>query len=374
MQANSSAHTLPLLPDLGDIETRPVLKKLARAHQALAELKGVAASMPNQRILISTLSLQEAKDSSEIENIITTHDDLYRSDSVRRHFITLAAKEVHNYAEALRAGFERVQQTGLLTINDILTIQAGIEENHAGFRKLPGTALKNDQTGETVYTPPQHPDDITALMSNLERFINDPDLCDWDPLTKMAVIHHQFESIHPFYDGNGRTGRVINILYLVQQGLLDTPVLYLSRYINQHKADYYRLLQAVRDNQHNSEPWQDWLIFMLSGVEQTARQTTTLVVQIRTLMQEVKHRLRIELPKLYSQDLINNLFHHPYTKIDFLMEELMIHRNTATKYLEELVRIGLLTKHKLGKDNYYLNTDLYDLLHGVGERKAGDMS
>ncbi|MEO6321023.1 MAG: Fic family protein [Polaromonas sp.] len=374
MPANSSAHTPPLLPDLGDIETKPVLKKLARAHQALAELKGVAASMPNQRILISTLSLQEAKDSSEIENIITTHDDLYRSDSVRHHFITLAAKEVHNYAEALRAGFERVQQTGLLTLNDILTIQAGIEENHAGFRKLPGTALKNDHTGETVYTPPQHPDDITALMSNLERFINDPDLCDWDPLTKMAVIHHQFESIHPFYDGNGRTGRVINILYLVQQGLLDTPVLYLSRYINQHKADYYRLLQTVRDNQHSSEPWQDWLMFMLSGVEQTARQTTTLVVQIKTLMQEVKHRLRTELPKLYSQDLINNLFHHPYTKIDFLIEELMIHRNTATKYLEELVRIGLLTKHKLGKDNYYLNTDLYDLLHGVGERKAGDMS
>ena len=364
---------LPELPHLGDIETKPVLKKLARAHQALAELKGVAASMPNQRILTSTLALQEAKDSSEIENIITTHDELYRSDSAKGHFITLAAKEVHNYANALRAGFERVQQTGLLTVNDILSIQAGIEENRAGFRKLPGTALKNHQTGETIYTPPQHPDDITALMGNLERFINTPDLCDWDPLTKMAVIHHQFESIHPFYDGNGRTGRVINILYLVQQGLLDTPVLYLSRYINQHKADYYRLLQAVRDQPQGSSPWEDWLLYMLDGVEQTAQQTTRLIVQIKALMLTVKNRLRDELPKIYSQDLVNNLFRHPYTKIDFLAEELQVTRKTAAKYLEELVGIGMLSKFKLGKDNFYLNAALYQLLGDVGKRKLGEI-
>ena len=237
-----TTHHLPTLPNLGDIETKVILKKVALAHKALAELKGVAASMPNQSILINTLSLQEAKDSSAIENIITTHDDLYRSDSAQRHFVTIAAKEVHNYAEALRAGFERIRQTGLLTNNDILDIQAGIEQNQAGYRKQSGTALKNDQTGEVVYLPPQHPDEIVALMNNLEQFINQPELCDWDVLVKMAVIHHQFESIHPFYDGNGRTGRVINILYLVQQGLLDTPILYLSRYINQNKADYYRLL------------------------------------------------------------------------------------------------------------------------------------
>jgi Fic family protein len=360
-------HSLPLLPNIGDIETRLVLKKLARAHQALAELKGVAASMPNQTILVSTLSLQEAKDSSEIENIITTHDDLYRSDNVSRDFVTLAAKEVHNYAHALREGFEHVRQTGLITLNDILTIQAGIEENRAGFRKLPGTALKNDQTGETVYTPPQHPDEIVRLMTNLEYFINDNTLCDWDPLTKMAVIHHQFESIHPFYDGNGRTGRVINILYLVQQDLLNSPVLYLSRFINQHKADYYRLLQSVRD----TGEWEEWLLFMLEGVEQTAMQTTTLVINIKVLMQQVKHRLRAELPKIYSQDLINNLFRHPYTKIDFVMTELMVHRNTAVKYLDELVRIGLLSKHKLGKDNYYLNDALYAVLLNVNNPKTG---
>jgi Fic family protein len=355
---------IPSLPLAEDIETRAVLKKLARAHQSLAELKGVAASMPNQSILVSTLSLQEAKDSSEIENIITTHDDIYRSDNASRHFITLAAKEVHNYAAALRAGFEQVKKTGLLTLNDILTIQAGIEENRAGFRKLPGTALKNNQTGETIYTTPQHPDDIAALMGNLETFINQTDLCDWDPLTRMAVIHHQFESIHPFYDGNGRTGRVINILYLVQQGLLDTPVLYLSRYINQHKADYYRLLQAVRD----TGQWEAWLLFILEGVEQTATQTTTLIAGIKNLMQQVKHRLRSERPKIYSQDLINNLFRHPYTKIEFVAGELQVTRKTAAKYLDELVAIGLLSKHKLGKDNYYLNEGLYLLLQNVSRQ------
>jgi Fic family protein len=353
--------TIKPLPLDQDIESKAVLKKLARAHQALAELKGVVASIPNQSILISTLSLQEAKDSSAIENIITTHDDLYRSDSATQQFVTVAAKEVHNYATALRNGFEQVKRTGLLTNNDILEIQASIEESRAGFRKLPGTALKNDLTGATVYTPPQHPDEIIALMSNLERFINEDDLCDWDVLTKMAVIHHQFESIHPFYDGNGRTGRIINILYLVQHDLLGSPVLYLSRYINQHKADYYRLLQATRDTGN----WEDWLLFMLEGVEQTACQTTALVRGIKVLMQQYKHRLRNELPKIYSQDLINNLFRHPYTKIEFMAAELQVVRQTAARYLDELAALGLLSKHKVGKENYYLNDALSQLLQNV---------
>ena len=227
---------------------------------------------------------------------------------------------------------------------------------------LPGTALKNQQTGEVVYEPPQHYDDIVQLMANLEQFINNHELCDWDPLTKMAVIHHQFESIHPFYDGNGRTGRIINILYLVQQKLLDSPVLYLSRYINQHKADYYRLLQAVRE----TGEWQDWALFMLQGVEQTARHTTYLVQHIISLMLKTKHFVRKRLPKIYSQDLINHLFNHPYTKIDLVSDELQLHRNTAIKYLEQLVEVGLLSKHKLGKDNYYLNIALFDLLHNIG--------
>ena len=360
-QPKSSPKSPPKLPNLGDIETRAVLKKLAKAHSALAELKGVAASIPNQSILISTLSLQEAKDSSAIENIITTHDDLYRSDSVARLFVSGAAKEVHRYASALRNGFDEVRESGMLTNNDILTIQACIEENNAGFRTQSGTALKNEQTGETIYTPPQHIDEITKLMENLEQFINVDDLSDWDSLTKMAVIHHQFETIHPFYDGNGRTGRIINILYLVKQGLLGSPVLYLSRYINQNKADYYRLLQKVRDD----DAWEEWLLFMLDGVEQTSRQTTALIRDMTALMQRHKIKMRDELPKIYTQDFINNLFRHPYTKIEFVMNDLRVHRNTASRYLEELVRIGMLSKHRLGLENYYLNDALYALLLNV---------
>ncbi len=363
---NFSMHTLPLLPQLGDIETKPVLKKLARAHQALAELKGVAASIPNQSILISTLSLQEAKDSSAIENIITTHDEIYQSDSQINYFVTAAAKEVLDYATALRTGFEQVVASGMFTNHDILQIQECIEKNNAGFRRLPGTALKNEQTGQVIYTPPQHPDDIVALMKNIEDFINKDELSDWDPLTKMAVIHHQFESIHPFYDGNGRTGRIINILYLVKQDLLGSPILYLSRYINQNKASYYRLLQKVRDE----GAWEEWLLYMLDGVETTSRQTTILVRGIGALMQEHKQKMRSDLPKIYSQDLINNLFRHPYTKIDIVVEDLRVHRNTATKYLEELVGVGLLRKQKIGNQSYYLNIALYDLLSSVSNTKG----
>lgn len=362
---NFSMHTLPQLPELGDIETKPVLKKLARAHQALAELKGVAASIPNQSILISTLSLQEAKDSSAIENIITTHDEIYQSDSQINYFVTAAAKEVLDYATALRTGFEQVVASGMFTNHDILQIQACIEKNNAGFRRLPGTALKNEQTGQVIYTPPQHPDDIVALMKNIEDFINDDELSDWDPLTKMAVIHHQFESIHPFYDGNGRTGRIINILYLVKQDLLGSPILYLSRYINQNKASYYRLLQKVRDE----GAWEEWLLYMLDGIEITSRQTTTLVRGISALMQEHKQKMRRDLPKIYSQDLINNLFRHPYTKIEFVAADLNVTRQTAAKYLDELVGVGLLSKQKIGKDNYYLNVALYNLLLRIGEQR-----
>lgn len=356
------SYTIPQLPLSIELETKPVLKKLAKAHQALAELKGVTGIIPNQSILINTLSLQEAKDSSAIENIITTHDDLYKSDASAKQFFSFEAKEVYSYAEALRNGYEKVKKSGLLVNSNILEIQQTLEENSAGFRKLPGTVLKNEQTGEIVYSPPQDGKHIRSLMNNLEQFINDDTLSDNDPLIKMAVIHHQFESIHPFYDGNGRTGRIINILYLVKYGLLDTPVLYLSRYINQNKNDYYRLLQAVRDHQ----TWEEWVLYMLDGIEQTSRQTIRLIQGMRDLMQHYKHKMREELPKIYSQDLLNNLFRHPYTKIDFVVEELQIHRNTALKYLEELVKIGLLTKHKLGKENFYLNSDLFNLLANVG--------
>lgn len=355
---SNNEYKIPKLPFNTELETKIVLKKIAKAHSALAELKGAADTIPNDTILINTLSLQEAKDSSAIENIITTHDELFRADAMNDQFASIASKEVHNYADALRNGFEIVKKQGFISNNNILEIQALIEDNSAGFRKLPGTALKNDKTGEVVYTPPQHPKEIVDLMDNLEKFMNDGSLCDWDPLVKMAVIHHQFESIHPFYDGNGRTGRIINILYLVKEGLLKIPILYLSRYINQNKAEYYKLLQKVRAE----NAWHDWIMFILDGVEQTALQTIKQIHGIKALMLKHKQKLRAELPKIYSQDILNNIFRHPYTKIDFVMEDLDVTRITATKYLDELAGIGLLSKQKIGRDNYYVNTDLYNLL------------
>jgi Fic family protein len=359
--ALTAGHLPPLLPLSIDLETKPVLKKLATAHRALAELKGAAGLVPNEAILINTLSLQEAKDSSAIENIITTDDDLYRSDALAERFASVAAKEVYAYARALRDGFQTVRSTGLITTNNILAMQATLERNQAGFRRLPGTALKNDKTGEVVFTPPQSYDEILPLMANLERFMNGADTLDLDPLVKMAVIHHQFETIHPFYDGNGRTGRILNILYLVKEDLLVTPVLYLSRYINQNKADYYRLLQAVRTD----GVWEEWLIFMLDGVERMAGQTTRLVHRIRELMLDHKVRLRSELPRIYSQDLLNNMFSHPYSKIAFVERDLGVSRITATRYLDELTRIGLMRKHKIGRESYYMNSALLDLLGNV---------
>jgi Fic family protein len=346
---------LPLPPDTL-LETLPVLKAATKAHRYLAELKGVSASIPNEAILINTLALQEAKDSSEVENIITTHDELYKA-TLTEHPDNPAAKEVQDYAVALKQGFDQIRQHRIIRLADILTIQQIMEKNSAGLRKVPGTGLKNLQTGERVYTPPQDAREIEALMDNLVSYINDDSLCELDPLIKMAIIHHQFETIHPFYDGNGRTGRIINILYLVAQGLLDLPVLYLSRYVIQNKADYYRLLQETRE----TGDWQPWLLFMLEGVAQTSQQTITLIKQIKQLMQQYKHGIRDQLPKIYRQELLNNLFKHPYTKIEFMMNELGVSRITATKYLEQLVEHGYLHKEKIGRSNYYINQPLFAL-------------
>lgn len=340
-------------------ETPAVLKKTAAASRKLAELKGLASSIPNQGILINTLSLQEAKDSSEIENIITTHDELFKTDAFPNLPDNPAAKEVHLYIAALRTGYMLVHKTGLLTANHIIEIQAELEKNKAGFRRLPGTALKNNR-GDTVYTPPQDPDTIVTLMRDLEHFINDDETFDADPLIKMAIIHHQFESIHPFYDGNGRTGRIINVLYLMQKGLLNIPV-HLSRHIVRTKADYYRLLQAVRNQNDSAASWEAWVLYMLNAVELTAQQTIGTVDAIKSAVMDYKHRIRANY-KFYSQDLINNLFKHPYTKIEFVERDLKVSRLTATKYLDALTDGGYLQKNKIGRSNYYINIVLNDIL------------
>jgi Fic family protein len=353
-------HMKPLNPlqslSPAQFETPNVLKALARASRQLAELKGVAATIPNQAVLINALGLQEAKDSSAIENIVTTHDELFKDDALPDDFHNPAAKEVLRYRQALQIGFERVTATELLTVSCVKEMQAVLERNNAGFRKLPGTALKNS-AGQTVYTPPQKPDEIVALMSDLDKFINDDTLFAADPLVKMALIHHQFESIHPFYDGNGRTGRIINVLYLVKAGLLDIPVLYLSRHIVQTKADYYRLLQTVREQ----DAWEEWVVYMLQAVEVTARDTVRTIHEIRHAMLDYKHRIR-EKHRFYSQDLINNLFMHPYTKIAFIERDLNVSRLTATKYLNQLAADGFLEKQKLGRSNYFINTALSRIL------------
>jgi len=345
------------LPIEKDIETKKILKKLSSAHRALAELKGIVSSIPNENILINTLGLQEAKDSSAIENIITTHDDLYKAELKFAGLKSLNAKEVQNYIAALKKGFQLISRHKILTNNDIIKIQSVLEENSAGFRKLPGTALKNVTTGETIYTPPQDYNTIQKLMTNLEKFINDDTLSDFDPLIKMAIIHYQFESIHPFYDGNGRTGRIINILYLVIKDLLDIPILYLSRYIINHKASYYELLQEVREKDN----WDNWLLYMLNGIEQTAKETILLIGNIRKLMFEYKHILRGNY-KFYSQDLLNNLFKHPYTKIEFIEKDLKVSRITAANYLNKLSKDGLLRKERYGTGNYYINENLFKIL------------
>ena len=345
------------LPLPFEVETKTVLKSLPSAHAALAELKGIASTIPNQNILINTLGLQEAKDSSAIENIITTHDDLYKSELNLGSLNPTNAKEVQNYISALKRGFELCSKYGLLTIRTIIEIQGILEDNNAGFRKLPGTELKNAATGETIYTPPQDINVINQLMGNLEKFINEPTVCDYDPIVKMAIIHFQFESIHPFYDGNGRTGRIINILYLIMERLQDLPILYLSNYINQNKSDYYRLLQEVREKDN----WEEWLQYMIKAVEQTSRETIELIIQIRGLMLDYKHKLRNNY-KFYSQDLLNNLFKHPYTKIEFIVTDLSVSRITAANYLNKLAEDGMLKKERIGTANYYINQPLFELL------------
>lgn len=356
-----NTYNIPLLPLREEIETRAILKKTISARGALAEMKGVALSIPNERILINTLSLQEAKDSSEIENIITTQDELFQSNYAAQKFRTLAAKEVYNYVHALLSGFEELKLKNLLTLNQIIKIQSIMGETEAGFRKLIGTELKNEHTGETVYRPPQSYDEILYYMRNLEQFINDNTLSDLDPLIKLAIIHHQFESIHPFYDGNGRTGRIINVLYLIKEQLLDLPVLYLSRYINQNKGVYYNLLQEVR----TQNAWESWIMFILEGIEQTSKHTIQIIQGIKEMMLSQKQKIRNQLPHIYSQDLLNNIFKHPYTKIDFVMQDLNVSRLTATRYLNALTNISILSKEKHRKDNYYINTELFNFLMNV---------
>ena len=362
-------YIIPTLPLQYDFETVAVLKQLNKANKKLAELKGIARTIPNENILISMLALQEARDSSAVENIVTTQDDLYQagvSDNIR--IINPATKEVLRYREAIFEGFEMVRKNKILSNNIIKKVQEKVKQNNAGFLVSPSKALVNQSDGRIIYTPPQDIDEVNEKMSNLEAFINNQELSNLDPLIKMAIIHHQFESIHPFGDGNGRTGRIVNILYLVITDLLDLPILYLSRYITHHKGEYYHLIQAIRDkNTDNAKEWEEWILFILKGVEETAGNTIELVKGISQLMAEYKNVLRPVFDKAYKHELINNLFFHPYTKIEYMQHDMMVQRKTAAKYLDRIVETGLLEKVKKGRENYYINVNLCNLFLNYNE-------
>lgn len=347
---------LPPLPPKAELETKRVLKAAIGARTALAELKGVGGLIPNQRVLIDAIGLQEAKLSSEIENIVTTNDALYRAFADQGRTADPQTKEVLAYHAALWSGYQGIQsgerQLTTRFFEELVRIIRGID---VGVRRVPGTKL-GTPAGKIIYTPPEGESRLRDLLGNLEKFIYATD--DLDPLVKLAVMHYQFEAIHPFTDGNGRTGRILNILFLIERKLLDVPVLYLSRFILQEKNAYYEGLRAITEQ----GAWEPWLLYMLRGIETTAQTTRERIEAIRRLLDEWIDRARREIPQIYSKDLMEAVFRLPYSKARFLEELGLGHRNTTAKYLRALVDLGLLKPIKKGRDIYYLNEPFYRAL------------
>lgn len=354
-EPSSPYNALPRLPpEKKHIETIPILKQEIKAASAVAELKGIANIIPNQAILVNAIVLQEAKDSSEIENIITTQDDLYKAIALTIAKQNPAAKEVVHYREAMNTGFQKIVDRELMSINDIVDIQRILVRNDAGIRRTPGTSLVNENSGEIIYTPPQDYETINRLIANFVEYLNNEETS----LTKMAVLHYQFETIHPFYDGNGRTGRIINILYLILKGYLDIPILYLSSYIIRNKAKYYNLLLSVTRNQN----WEDWILFILRGIEETASETIQKIKEIRDLLDTTIEYVKDKASKIYSKELVESLFVNPYSKVDFIVKAVNVERKAASRYLHQLEEIEVLESIKIGKENIFINKKLVELL------------
>lgn len=348
---------LEKLPPLREkVETIEILRQTNKATAALAELKGIAKTIPNQSMLVNAIILQEAKDSSEIENIITSQDELYKALTITKSRISQEAKEVVNYRQAILQGFDRSRKQGFLRLKDIVSIQEVLVDNTAGIRNTPGTVLKNDKTGEVVYTPPQDKDEILDLLSNFIDHFNGQN--DLSPLINLAILHYQFESIHPFYDGNGRTGRILNILYLLLNNLIDVPILYLSSYIIANKSDYYQLLNQT----NRTGEWEEWIIFMLKAVENTSRTTISRITHIKELLDTTILSVQENAPKIYRKELIELLFEQPYSKIDFVVRNLGVERKAASRYLRELEGIGILESQKVGRETLYINKELIEIL------------
>jgi Fic family protein len=345
-----------LPPKREKVETFEILRQLSKSSNALGELKGIAKTIPNQAMLINAVVLQEAKDSSEIENIITTQDELYKALATNGKR-PKQVKEVINYRKAIFTGFDLIKKQGFLRLKDIETIQKTIIENNAGIRKMPGTVLKNDKTGEVVYTPPQEKDEILDLLSNFLDYFN-VNQDDLSPLINLAILHYQFESIHPFYDGNGRTGRILNILYLSINELLDIPILYLSSYINENKSEYYRLLNTV----NKTDKWDEYILYILKAIEVTSNRTIEKINQIKELLNETIKIAQEKEPKIYRKELIELLFEQPYSKIDFVVKRLNVERKAASRYLKKIEQIGILKSQKIGRETVYVNTKLIEIL------------
>lgn len=357
MGQNAPYIKLEKLPPLREkVETIEILRQTNKATAALAELKGIAKTIPNQAMLINAIVLQEAKDSSEIENIITTQDELYKALTVNKTTVSAETKEVVNYRKAIFHGFDLVKKQGFIKVNDIVSIQQQLVDSKSGIRSVPGTVLKNDTTGEVVYTPPQDKTEIIELLTNFINYYNLQD--DLSPLINLAILHFQFESIHPFYDGNGRTGRILNILYLMLNELIDVPILYLSSYIIDNKTEYYRLL-----NQTNKfGKWEEWIMFMLKAVESTSNSTIKKITDIKNHLDLTIVTVQEKAPKVYRKELVELLFEQPYSKIEFVINKLGVERKAASRYLKELESIGVLESQKVGREILYVNRQLIEIL------------
>ena len=355
---NTPFNDLLNLPPTGFTESPEILRHLAKAARHLGELNGLCTSLPNPQLLINTIVLQESKDSSAIENIVTTQDELYKAASEEAN-ASHAAKEVLSYRQALYVGLEKmITQKNLLLTNTMVEIMQTIKQNKSGIRNAPGTALKNAINGEVIYTPPCCEDVLREKLAGLEQFINDPSISSLDPLVKMALIHYQFEAIHPFADGNGRTGRIVNALYLVQQGLLSQPVLYLSSYIVKYKTEYYQLLKAVTEKNN----WHDWVMFMLTALIETAQLTTKRIRSMLVLKDESEKKMKEVLGASFSHDLLQLMFTLPYLKIELLEKGGIAHRQTASTWLKKLTDAGIVKPQKIGRTTYYINYRLMNLL------------
>ncbi len=354
---------LPPLPPPCDIESKPLLKACIAARTALAELKQATALLPSPAVLINTIPILEAQASSEIENIVTTTDELFRH-AENAASANPATREALRYRSALQEGFQSLRERPLCSATAV-TVCSRIKAVEMQIRRVPGTALANQSTGEVIYTPPVGDTLLRDLLGNWERFIHEQ--TQIDPLIRMAVAHYQFEAIHPFTDGNGRTGRVLNLLMLIEQGLLDLPVLYLSRYIIRHRADYYRLLIEVTRYGH----WPAWISYMLEAVAETSRWTMAKILAIRALETAAREHLQQHRPKIYSRELIDVVFTQPYCRIQHLVASGVAERQTASRYLKELVSIGMLRELQVGKEKLFLHPAFLQLLSNEDHRIAG---